>query len=785
MPDAPPPAIQECPTCGTLIDVTDEQPLALRHCPNCGAAMRVRRIFNHFELQEVLGSGGMGAVYRAHDQNLNRAVALKLLRAEHSLNPALIESFAKEAAITASISHPHVVKVYSTGTDHGIFYIAMELVNQGSLEDLMTLQGKVGEAQVLEVGIQIAQGLNAAFQKGLIHRDVKPGNILFADAHNAKIVDFGLAVLQEHANADGAAVWGTPYYVAPEKLEPEPHEDFRSDMYSLGATLFHAAAGRPPFEAETASMVTLKHLKSEVVSVQAFAPELSSTTAYIINKTLHKDPKERYASYDELIEHLQYARSELLGTTQAKSRKPLVTAEDTDRAMWWVTLGMAAVVVATGVTLFNFRERVFGPRFRTDATVAAKVAGPDFAAAYQTAREQIAAGQAAEAAAALRALDAQGVAPQPLRNWINLNAGLAFLLTNQPEEAQKEFQTVEARGIYSPDPSEQKLATFFVNTAQAASSATPAPTALARDYDRTNHEAFALLLLAVKDWSLGAFDDAGVFFEQFQSATPAEADAWLNAYKPLAASHSADLTTSRTLAESARSGGEPDALQKALETAKATRAKVKPPGKFAEKLAGLEADLAKQLAAAQEAKAMKDAEREMAEAKTLADILTRLNALYAAFKFTDAAQLLAAAPVTSEKRKEERDAWAKRTEWLARFKATMINDINTVGYAQPLRRKSGVAIPAGLRKASEALAEIVTPYGNVPIPWSDFSVESLTLIAQTFLRAAPAETAADRQWQLGVFLYSFEKKTEAMVMLNQAAEAKPDYRPFLTLFPES
>ncbi|HYR59141.1 MAG TPA: protein kinase, partial [Chthoniobacteraceae bacterium] len=111
MADALTPAIQECATCGTLIDVTDEQPLALRHCPNCGAAMRVRRIFNHFELQEILGAGGMGAVYRAHDRNLNRAVALKLLRAEHSQSPELIASFAKEAAITASINHPHVVKV--------------------------------------------------------------------------------------------------------------------------------------------------------------------------------------------------------------------------------------------------------------------------------------------------------------------------------------------------------------------------------------------------------------------------------------------------------------------------------------------------------------------------------------------------------------------------------------------------------------------------------------------------------------------------------------------------
>src|SRR5947209_8935988 len=187
------PITQECAACGALIDITDEEPLGLMHCPSCGVAMRVHRCFGNFEPLEVLGAGGMGAVYRAQDISLNRSVALKLLRREYSEHPEITRQFEHEAAVTAHINHPNVVKVYSTGTDHGVFYIAMELVDKGSLDDLMTLQGKVGEAQVLEVGIQAAQGLRAAFNRGLIHRDVKPGNILFADAQHAKIVDFGLA----------------------------------------------------------------------------------------------------------------------------------------------------------------------------------------------------------------------------------------------------------------------------------------------------------------------------------------------------------------------------------------------------------------------------------------------------------------------------------------------------------------------------------------------------------------------------------------------------------------
>lgn len=226
--------LQPCPNCATLLDVGEEEPFAQVHCPICGTAIRVRRQFNNFSIEEVLGAGGMGAVYKAIDLNLKRPVAPKLLKKEYSADATYIAKFETEARITASINHPHVVKVFSFGSDHGLFYIAMELVDKGSLDDLINLQNRVAEVQVLEVGVQIAEGLQAAHKKGLIHRDVKPGNILFADAHTSKIVDFGLALLMAHEAEERGEVWGTPYYVAPEKLNKEP-EDFRSDIYSLGA----------------------------------------------------------------------------------------------------------------------------------------------------------------------------------------------------------------------------------------------------------------------------------------------------------------------------------------------------------------------------------------------------------------------------------------------------------------------------------------------------------------------------------------------------------------------
>lgn len=298
--------IEDCPACGTSIDMAGVAVFSEVACPSCGAEMRARTAFNNFRIVELLGQGGMGAVYRAVDTNLNREVALKVLKISVAENPEEAEKLALEARTTAAINHPHVIRIYDFGQAQGQFYIAMELIGGGSLDDRMQEQGGVPETTALRVGIQIAEGLEAAFEKRLIHRDIKPANILFGDEDTAKLVDFGLAVAMSSDPVSRAEIWGTPYYIAPEKLDEMP-EDFRSDIYSLGGSLFHAIAGRPPYEAENASLVALKQLKSRPVSLQAFAPHASNETAYVINRMMHKQPDERYSSYAELIEHLRYA----------------------------------------------------------------------------------------------------------------------------------------------------------------------------------------------------------------------------------------------------------------------------------------------------------------------------------------------------------------------------------------------------------------------------------------------------------------------------------------------
>jgi eukaryotic-like serine/threonine-protein kinase len=301
---------QSCPACGTAIDTSEAEPLTRIGCPSCGQKTRVERTFDHFEVIETLGVGGMGSVYKARDTRLDRFVALKLLRRELGGEKEHAARFQHEARIAGSVNHPNVIRIFSSGTDHGQFYVVMELVERGSLDDLIEERKRLPEEHVLGSGIQVANGLHAAQQQGLIHRDVKPANILFVDENTAKISDFGLAGVVGEISERKTEIWGTPYYVAPERLSNGP-EDFRSDIYSLGATLFHAVAGKAPIEGDTNSAAALLDLKKRPLALRAVAPDLSEATASVIQRMIEPNPAQRFSSYDELLSELEEAQHAL------------------------------------------------------------------------------------------------------------------------------------------------------------------------------------------------------------------------------------------------------------------------------------------------------------------------------------------------------------------------------------------------------------------------------------------------------------------------------------------
>jgi serine/threonine protein kinase len=358
--------IQTCPACGAAVETSDAEPLAQVACPTCGEQVRVERMFDHFVVVEMLGVGGMGSVYKARDTLLDRFVALKLLRRDLSSEVDHTSQLQQEARVAASVSDPNVIQVFSSGTDHGRFYVVMELVDHGSLDDLIEQRTSLPEKLVIETGMQVAKGLRAAYRQGLIHRDVKPANILFVDEHTAKISDFGLAGAAAQGSETEGLIWGTPYYVAPERLNNDP-EDFRSDVYGLGATLFHAIAGKAPIEGNTNSAVLLLELKQQPLDLRAVAPKVSEGTAAVLQRMIAPDPAQRFSSYDELVAELEQAHR-ALGSTGNGSMAG-------GRARSWLFITGAlilALMVAAGI-FFLVRKP---PENAPDRTLAKSSAQP-------------------------------------------------------------------------------------------------------------------------------------------------------------------------------------------------------------------------------------------------------------------------------------------------------------------------------------------------------------------------------------------------------------------------
>ena len=532
---------EPCPACGSLLDVSGAPTFAARTCPVCATQIHVHRQFDHYELLAIMGQGGQGTVYRAVDNNLNRQVALKVLRMEHGKDPEFIAQFEHEARITASINHPNVVRVFSSGSDEGHVFLAMELVDGGTLDELMEKLTRVPEARALQIGIQVAQGLRAGFEKGLIHRDVKPGNILFGGDGAAKIVDFGLAVFLEYEAHATGDIWGTPYYLSPERLNRQ-QEDFRSDIYSLGATLFHAIAGRPPFEAEDASHVALKHLKTQAVSIQTFAPDVTNSTAYVINRTLAKNRDERQASYDEFIEQLQYARDEVMtrnskGPQPAGKSRVVMEDESAKRAMSWVTLATFAVLLIGLVVAGVLMRKMF--RGGDDAGEVGPQAGPAtleaFGPGWAEAKAALLGGDWAKAGAAFSALSATH-ASGPAHDWALVQQALAEQFSSGGEAAAKVLEKL-------PDSATQLRKFFRDDIRRELTGAEKIRSSSAAGFSQSSHEALGTLFFALRDYELGDVDDAGALFSQFSNLAPDSSVAWLADYRKLAKRYQDEFVT--------------------------------------------------------------------------------------------------------------------------------------------------------------------------------------------------------------------------------------------------
>jgi eukaryotic-like serine/threonine-protein kinase len=290
----------------------DLPPLGTTPCSKCGYPVMMPMQLRQFELRSVIASGGMGTVFRAFDTMLHREVALKMLKREMAGDQEVLDSFYREARASAALNHTNIIHIYTFDEFDTQPYLVMELADHGSLDTRIENEQRLPELDVLDIGIKVASALASALKHNLLHRDIKPGNILFNAEGEPKLVDFGLArKAEDDDGADESSVWGTPYYVAPEKIRRE-REDFLSDMYSLGGTLYHALTGHVPFEAPTIEEVLTAHVHTPLTPPNLVVPEITAPTSDTIGWVMAKQPAQRFQSYDELIMALTAARSQLL-----------------------------------------------------------------------------------------------------------------------------------------------------------------------------------------------------------------------------------------------------------------------------------------------------------------------------------------------------------------------------------------------------------------------------------------------------------------------------------------
>jgi eukaryotic-like serine/threonine-protein kinase len=305
-------------------------PLSTVPCKKCGQPVMMPMQLRQFELRGIIGSGGMGNVYRAWDTTLERMVAVKLMKAELLEDPVSLESFFREARACARLNHTNIIHIYTFDEWEGQRYLVMELADRGSLDARIEKLRLIPELDVLDIGIKIASALDMALKYDLLHRDIKPGNILFNADHEPKLVDFGLARKADMEQEASDMIWGTPYYVAPEKIKREP-ETFLSDMYSLGATIYHALTGRVPFDAPTPEEVIVAHVQEPLTPPNLVVPEITQPTSDALVKALAKNPAERFLSYDEFIMALEAARSFLLRQQSQSPQAP----KPKGMTSWW------------------------------------------------------------------------------------------------------------------------------------------------------------------------------------------------------------------------------------------------------------------------------------------------------------------------------------------------------------------------------------------------------------------------------------------------------------------
>ena len=336
----------------------------------------VRVLNGRYEVESRLGEGGMAKVFAGTDRLLGRKVAVKVLSSQYAQDRTFVERFRREAQAAAGLNHPNVVSVFDTGSDDGVHYIVMEHVEGRTLADIIGEEGALRPARAIEIAVDVCRALDTAHEKGMVHRDVKPGNILLTPDGGVKVADFGIArVASGEPLTVTGSVMGTASYLSPEQASGGSI-DARSDIYSLGCVLYEMLTGKPPFAGDSLVSIAYKHVEEEPTAPSRVNPAVPAGLSAVVTKAMAKDPADRYQSADEMAGDLRgeapadaaptravptNERTEVLPVSPRgrTTTAPLpVTVRRESGRRWWplVTAAVVLAVLSLAVALILARD---------------------------------------------------------------------------------------------------------------------------------------------------------------------------------------------------------------------------------------------------------------------------------------------------------------------------------------------------------------------------------------------------------------------------------------------
>ena len=768
--------IDHCHSCGMAMDISGIPPFTHVRCPTCSKATRVKCDFGPYTLLRRHAVGGMSMVYVAKDNLLGREVALKILSEEFSSDQYRIKSFEEEARITASFNHPNVVRVFTTGKAFGRFYIAMELVPGGHFEHQINERGKIPEIEMLALAIEVAQGLKAANAAGLIHRDMKPGNILLDSEGHAKIVDFGLALVTQGGVAQATEFWATPYYVPPETIEGRP-EDFRSDIYAFGATLYHALSGIPSCSDESLSTEALREAKKKVIPLGTLDPSLSVDVCRIVDRAMAYDPEKRFSSYDALMAQLEDAYKHLRAGVAVESSGTAAKRRLKNHRVELVVGGVAGLALVMAVFAgiwWVTRDSLPTPKPQVSQSSTSTL--PDLAsdksneiaASYRVARSAVEAGEFEKAAAEFTKLRENKSVQEPTRSWAGVEAVMAWYLAGDSVRAKAEAKDALAHASAVEDGKprlDKVLITVLgeMNNVSAISSS---------DIDNSLSDPphlIAWMLAGLKNWEQGMLQDAGFYFNAVLSAKISADDYWLKAYQKIAGYYLVDLK-SLTSPVFAKLPDDFSGCGAAAEELNDILASLKTRGRARYNVQAWQLDL------------KNHANRLMDLAKAPAVLLwdrntaiLKLEELSKDYRFAEASDYLSAFPA--------RPVDAMRVSFLSLTEAAaeFLEDLNSDVMKKPARGeyflKSGEVVTGiSLNSVGDVTMTDSKGVGKL-VKWADFKSETLVDLYRAYVKDIPSNSVRLRRYERAIaYAWLAGDRQQALKAAASLADIDPEFK---------